>query len=635
MPQVNRRKFMSLTSGVGLASLAMAARPTPLLSSALRALSPTLAVNRTEATVQGAHSYSGNIQIDISKVPFSRYGSYAAFSHLAPSQSTREGLYLRTLHGEVSHREVFRLQLLNGRNPVPFKEIATPTLLRLEAADGEVEICMAEPRVIRIRGRGVGLRLAAPHPSAEYAYASVYEYALPVDKSHWEVNSFSQRVTFMISSLGGNLVVDAPWEGTESEHITADFLPDFATGTFEGAIEEFSNSWNPRGYSNSFDVALKALDHEYHSWLEKMPEVPEEFGTAAELAAYVDWESVVAADGHLTRPAMLMSKNWMTNLWSWDHCFNAMALTFKNPQLAWDQYMVVFDNQNGDGELPDLMNDQTAEWNFTKPPIHGWALEWMMERTQWINNQRLVKAYEPLALWTDWYFKYRDSDHDGLPEYNHGNDSGWDNSTVFLMRPPLETPDLSAFLVLQMNALSNIARRLSKHAEAEKWKERGDTLLRLMLAKLWREDHFVVLEAGDHAVDESSSLLLYLPIVLGKMLPEQVRTKLIAGLARKGQYLTEHGFASESLRSPYYVPDGYWRGPIWAPTTMIIAEGLDAAGERKLARELRLKFCRMVAESGMSENFDAITGTGLRDPAYTWTSSVFLIFAHQLLEQSS
>ena len=35
--------------------------------------------------------------------------------------------------------------------------------------------------------------------------------------------------------------------------------------------------------------------------------------------------------------------------------------------------------------------------------------------------------------------------------------------------------------------------------------------------------------------------------------------------------------------------------------------------------------------SGMAENYDAITGDGLRDRAYTWTSSVFLILAHEYL----
>jgi hypothetical protein len=65
---------------------------------------------------------------------------------------------------------------------------------------------------------------------------------------------------------------------------------------------------------------------------------------------------------------------------------------------------------------------------------------------------------------------------------------------------------------------------------------------------------------------------------------------------------------------------------------MLLVEGLDAAGEHALARKVRENFCRMAQGSGMYENFDAITGEGLRDPAYTWTSSVYLIFAHQLLE---
>jgi hypothetical protein len=64
---------------------------------------------------------------------------------------------------------------------------------------------------------------------------------------------------------------------------------------------------------------------------------------------------------------------------------------------------------------------------------------------------------------------------------------------------------------------------------------------------------------------------------------------------------------------------------------MLMVEGLDSVGETSLARKLREEFCQMAQQSGMYENFDAVTGEGLRDPAYTWTSSVYLIFAHQLL----
>ena len=37
-------------------------------------------------------------------------------------------------------------------------------------------------------------------------------------------------------------------------------------------------------------------------------------------------------------------------------------------------------------------------------------------------------------------------------------------------------------------------------------------------------------------------------------------------------------------------------------------------------------------ERGFGENFDPLTGASLRDPAYTWTTSVYLALAHRLLD---
>ena len=48
-----------------------------------------------------------------------------------------------------------------------------------------------------------------------------------------------------------------------------------------------------------------------------------------------------------------MSKHWMDKIWSWDHCFNALALAAGAPGLAWDQLQVVFDHQTAEGALPD------------------------------------------------------------------------------------------------------------------------------------------------------------------------------------------------------------------------------------------------------------------------------------------
>src|ERR1700691_6249473 len=178
-----------------------------------------------------------------------------------------------------------------------------------------------------------------------------------------------------------------------------------------------------------------------------------------------------------------------------------------------------------------------------------------------------------------------------------------------------------------MDTLAEIAGKLGRNADSQEWRSRSDELLKRMLTTLWRKDHFVALRSSDGAQIDSQSLLLYMPIILGKRLPPDVRTKLVQGLIEQGKFRTAHGFATEALTSKYYMSDGYWRGPIWAPATMLLAEGLDAAGEHALAEKMRVDFCQMVQQTGMYENFDAVTGKGLRDPAYTWTSSVYLIFA--------
>ena len=108
-----------------------------------------------------------------------------------------------------------------------------------------------------------------------------------------------------------------------------------------------------------------------------------------------------------------------------------------------------------------------------------------------------------------------------------------------------------------------------------------------------------------------------------------LREKLLAEVSSE-KFLTRFGLATESPSSGRYDPDGYWRGPIWAPEMMIAIDGVRACGDEVLARELALRFCRMCDKGGFAENFDALTGAPLRDKAYTWTASAFLVVAHEL-----
>jgi glycogen debranching enzyme len=569
------------------------------------------------------YRYTGHISFDIAKVPFSRFGSYMAFSDYT-NASTPHGLrevYLRNMRGG-QHR-VFRLELLAKGSPIPFEIDASPTVLHLRAEAGSMDICIAKDDQIRLRGEGVSLRLIAESNTL----------AVPYGNSHWEMNTFPHE-KYMIWPISGSLLVStAPSNGTSNGLVEATFAPNGNSRQIEAEIDTYKSVWTPHQPTTDFDASVNAVAREYATWLQRMPEVSPEFGSGAELAAYVNWASFVEASGFFMHPAMLMSKNWMEYLWSWDHGFNAMALVYKAPELAWQQYELPFDNQDIHGALPDSTIDSGTQFNFSKPPVHGWMLGRMIANGGYSDLKHLGIAYGQLTRWTDWYFKYRDSNGDGLPEYNSGNDSGWDNSTIMLSGVPVESPDLDSFLILQMDTLASLARKLGKEQEARTWQMRSDRLLEAMLAQLWKGDHFVALRVQDGTEIESDSLILYLPLVLGKRLPAQVRNALIAGLTKPGRFRTSHGLSTEALTSKFYAPDGYWRGPIWAPSTMILVEGLDSAGEHGLAANLRVDFCKMAQQSGMSENFDAISGKGRGDPAYTWTSSIYLIFAHQLWEE--
>ena len=565
--------------------------------------------------------------IDLHTVPFSRSGSYLAFSFLPEVGDLPAGLYLRSVHGGVQSAcpggRVARVEVLADGSPVPFKTRATPASLDLITDRGLLSICIAEPYLVRVRGEGVGLRLIFA--------ASRGDYAFPVADSRWQVNCPAHLVQFMLSPLAGDWHIQAPWDGVGAAWVVADLRPVKGAGVCEGALEEFCSAWRPRVYGKPFAECCVAVEVDFNHWLEQSPSLPQVYAEARRLAAYINWSSLVEPTGHFYRASMYMSKNWMTNVWSWDHCFNAMALTYGQPVLAWDQLMTLFDQQDEHGALPDYYNDRSLLWNFCKPPIHGWTLGWMMQRTRFVGADQARQIYGPLARWTEWWFRCRDDDRDGLPQYHHGNDSGWDNATPFLVGLPLEAPDLSAYLILQMETLAQLATLLGDAEESESWQRRADELVERTLAHFWQADHFVALRSGDHLVSDTDSLFLYLPLILGERLPANVRRELIAGLTRPGRFLTPHGLATESPASPYYHPDGYWRGPIWAPSTLIMVEALAACGELNLARDLARKFCDLCAANGFAENFDALTGVGLRDRAYTWTASAFLVLGHEYL----
>lgn len=561
------------------------------------------------------------MNINLHHEPFSYRGSYMAISHIGRENPDMECLYLRCVHGLVSPMEVFSISLLdeNGEK-LAVQEEASHKSLKLISEKGYVSFCFENANTLRLKGKGCRLLLEMKNNGHGY------DSAVKMSDHTWQINSATHRTNYLLSNRSQNMKIDAPWNSVGCSYISAIFYAD-CNEIFEGQIKEcFLNPEQPIFSDKAFELCEAEADDSFRKWFSKMPQAEEKYRDARELAAYVMWSSYVAPFGNYKREAMLMSKNWMNNVWSWDHCFNAMALWEAEPKEGFEQFAIVFDNQHESGALPDYINDASLLWSFTKTPIHGWTLNWMLEHGN-ISELHLENLYKPLEKVTNWWFQYRDYDHDGMPQCNHGNDSVSDNCTPFDRGGPLESPVLSAFLILQMDVLTKIAEYLGYQEDAAVWKQRADKHMEKFLQHFWADGEIVARISGSHDIVRADSNYMYIPIVLGKRLPEDVRTWLIEGLGKEGYILTKYGLATESPKSPFYESNSYCRGPIWAPTTLIMVDGLMRAGEVKLAKDIAERFCEMVKNSHMAECFDALTGEAYRDPSYTWTASVFLVLS--------
>lgn len=565
------------------------------------------------------------MRFHLSQIPFSRCGSYMAISELPERWQGYEiphGVYLKTVSGSADSP-------LAARIVFPDETVSANLdggSMSLFVKDYHYDFCFPDPNTLLIRGSAdSSLTLDFMTENGPYDY--IYEFSA-AGRHRYFANCYKNNTSFAVWAQTGEITLDQRWREQSSEYSRLKISGDSG---FLLVIKEVRTEWDGKCPEYAFDACRTATAKEFEQFCAGYPALPDGFDDLSVTGAYINWSAYLSPRGFLKRPAMLMSKNHMTSVWSWDHCFNALALSYHHAPAAWEQFMLIFDFQDETGRLPDSVNDSKIIWNYVKPPIHGWTLMKMLEGGMQPDETQLAEAYAALDKQTRWWLAFRDFDGDGLMEYAHGNDSGWDNSTVFAHVPPICSPDLQAFLIVQMDALAALSTRLGQPERCAEWSRKSDNLLKLFLDNCFMNDLPAAFKSRTHEISENKSLLPYLCLILGNKLPQAYREKMIASL-KTGGFVTEHGFATESTDSAFYRADGYWRGPIWAPSTVLLCDGLAKCGEKDFACKIADSFLQLCKKSSFAENFNAVTGEGLRDRAYTWTSSGTFILAHDFLK---
>ncbi|MFJ8048815.1 amylo-alpha-1,6-glucosidase [Streptomyces luteogriseus] len=554
-------------------------------------------------------------------IPFSTHGSWFDISPVVAEKTYAEDLHL------VSHQNgmhaVLRLVPLDPAtgDRAEARVEATPGLLSWIGAGGRIDLAYESPDTVRLRGSGLGVGVEAAAQTLT-PFSGTYFFRDPAAGAH-VFTSYETGRRYRVTVLSGT-VTDAGAQtlGGTPRGLT---LSAEANGLWEIAIEELDTARPPYASPATFDAITESARSSFADFVDQVAPWRSAATPAAELAAYVVWSATVRPTGLVTRPAVLMSKHWMDKVWSWDHCFNALALAPGCPDLALDQFALPFDHQDDSGALPDSVTHSEVLYNFVKPPIHGWTFGHLRRRLPTPPGAaELAETYGRLERWTGFWLTARRAPGADLPHYQHGNDSGWDNATTFDPARVIESADLAAFLVLQLRELAALATALDKTDEAIRWTQAAEETQAALLDQLWATDRFVARAVDTGDTWSSSSLLDLMPVVLGEHLPGDVSSTLADHIKA---HLTPYGLATELPTSPHYLADGYWRGPIWAPATVLIEDGLRRAGHERLADDISARFRALCETHGFAENFDALTGTGLRDRAYTWTASSYLLLA--------
>jgi len=564
---------------------------------------------------------SSGPRFSLQEIPFSYSGSWFNFSPVIAEKACAPDVHL------VSHQTgmhpVLRLAPVGTDGRRLHTEVtATPALLTWAGTDGEISLAFDGPDTARIAGHGMALHLGAAE-AALTPFSGTYFFTDLADDAY--VYTLYQtgrryRVTLLAGRAEAIVGAQALGLAERSLIVAGDVVGD---GGWEVAIEEYETARPPYRSDRTFEQVHAAAQSAFGAFLDAVAPWRDGQTPAADLAAYVLWSATVRPAGFLARPSVLMSKHWMNKIWSWDHCFNALALASGQPDLAWDQFQSPFDHQDPHGALPDSVTHSEVLYNFVKPPIHGWALSQLRRRIP-LQRPMMQEAYRRLAAWTRFWLDHRRAPGRGLAYYQHGNDSGWDNATSFDPQRIVESADLAAYLVLQLRELADLAALLGAPAESADWQRAADQMYRDLVGHLWTGQRFRTRAALTGESWTSDSLLELMPIILGAELDHDIARQVAQ---RIGAHLTAYGLATEQPDSPHYASDGYWRGPVWAPATVLIEDGLRRAGYTALANDISDRFRALCEKSGFAENFDAQTGAGLRDRAYTWTASAYLILA--------
>jgi glycogen debranching enzyme len=386
------------------------------------------------------------------------------------------------------------------------------------------------------------------------------------------------------------------------------------------------------------EQVLGDAERRWHAWFAAAPPVEDKYAAQYYYAWWILRAGLLSSRFFLTREAMMPSKIQYVGAWQWDAFFHALAYRYVDQKLAENQLRLVLDHQREDGMIPDAIHDEgvVTQWKLpgsdqqvevTKPPLIAWTALKLYQTSG--NRDFLEELYEPIQRWNRWWFEKNDDDGDGIVQYNHPYSSGLDDSPLWDEGMPVESPELNTYLVMAMDALSEMAGILGLKADAAEWTVRADVLMQKMVAHFWDKNRCVFWATRDHRPIHVLTPFNLYPLLTGRLDKRQADS-LVAHLLSPNEFSTSYPIPTVARTDCKYDPNRMWRGPTWANINYLFIEGLARCGYRDLARSLRDKTLELLMRhNDIYEYYHPETGDPPPNAAsvFGWSSAVFVDLA--------
>jgi hypothetical protein len=184
----------------------------------------------------------------------------------------------------------------------------------------------------------------------------------------------------------------------------------------------------------------------------------------------------------------------------------------------------------------------------------------------------------------------------------------------------------NTLLVRSNYALAMIAAELGEDPHPfEEWMRRTKEG---MNGKLWSEEQGIYFDydLGQDKLIEAHVAAGFTPLFGG--IPDEPQASRILERLNSGGFcpLNEMCWAVPSYDkdAPGFVPEGYWRGPIWININWLIYQGLSRYGYYDYAQKVRQAIIELPEKRGFFEYFHADTGHGHGTHDFSWTAALLL-----------